>query len=181
MLARYHAIGLALIIVAGSLAALPVRADDRDGDGVPDGADWCSNTPPGIAVDLQGRPLGDIDKDCDTDLADFALLAQNLTGLLDQTGAVPVGMVLIPGGEFLMGDTFSEGDSYELPVHAVSLSPYCIDAYEVTSQKYADTLNWASAYGGLINVINGVVYQAGTGTSYPYCNTTIASSSCWIT
>lgn len=53
---------------------------DADGDGVPDITDVCDNTTAGSAVDSQGRPLGDVDKDCDTDLMDYALLQQGLTG-----------------------------------------------------------------------------------------------------
>lgn len=57
-------------------------------------------------------------------------------------------MVLIPAGEFEMGDAFGEGWPIELPVHTVDLSPYYIDAQEVTSQQYADALNWAFGGGG---------------------------------
>lgn len=53
---------------------------DFDGDGVADNVDVCDNTPAGSAVDSQGRPLGDADKDCDADLMDYALLQQGLTG-----------------------------------------------------------------------------------------------------
>jgi hypothetical protein len=62
--------------VAGALAA------DSDGDGVDDAVDVCCNTPPGIPVDAQGRPVGDIDGDCDVDLADFALFSASFTGAL---------------------------------------------------------------------------------------------------
>ncbi|MCK4660947.1 MAG: hypothetical protein KAV82_15610, partial [Phycisphaerae bacterium] len=56
--------------------------DDIDNDGVLNGDDVCDYTPPGAAVDSEGRPLGDIDQDCDTDLADYALFQQGFTGPL---------------------------------------------------------------------------------------------------
>ena len=79
-------------------------------------------------------------------------------------------MVLILAGEFEMGDSFGEGYSDELPVHAIYISSYYMDVYEVTNAQYCAYLN--SAYGqGLIHVSGGVVYKAG-GTSYAYCDTT---------
>ena len=157
-------------------AGAPVWADDVDGDGVDDALDVCNNTPLGTAVDAEGRPLGDIDKDCDTDLDDFALFQQGMTGPL-----APPGMALVPGGEFEMGDSFGEGDLDELPVHTVYLSPYSIDKYGVTNQQYCDGLNWAWTQGGLIAVTSGVVYKYNSGTSYPYCDTTTSSSHSRIT
>jgi len=94
---------------------------------------------------------------------------------------VPPGMVLIPAGEFQMGDTFTEGYSYELPVHAVYIDAFYMDQKEVTNDQYKDALNWANAQGGLITVTSGVVYKYNTGTSYPYCDTTTSSSSSRIT
>ncbi len=91
----------------------------------------------------------------------------------DPNPCLPPGMVLIPAGEFMMGDTFSEGYSDELPVHAVYVDAFYMDTYEVTNQQYADALNWAYAQGGLICVINGVVYKY-CGTSYRYCATNSA-------
>ena len=70
-------IGLALCGSASS-----ARAVDTDGDGVDDAIDVCNNTPLGIPVDAEGRPLGDIDGDCDTDLDDFALFQRSMTGAL---------------------------------------------------------------------------------------------------
>lgn len=58
---------------------------DMDGDGVYDAQDVCNNTPPGIAVDSKGRPRGDLDLDCDTDMDDFALFQTGFTGPLAVT------------------------------------------------------------------------------------------------
>lgn len=90
-------------------------------------------------------------------------------------------MVLIPAGEFLMGDTFNEGNTSERPVHAVYVDAFYMDRYEVTNAQYAAGLNWAWAQGGLITVTNGVVYKAGSGTNFPYCDTTTSSSFSRIT
>jgi sulfatase modifying factor 1 len=145
----------------------PVVADDVDGDGVDNAIDVCNNTPPNIPVDPEGRPLGDLDLDCDADLHDYALFHASLTGALPHEG-----MAHIPAGEFLMGDPWAEGDNDELPVHAAFLSAYYIDTNLVTNQQFADALNWAWAQGDLIQVIDGAVLQAGT--SLRYCDTQAA-------
>ncbi|MFC1639484.1 formylglycine-generating enzyme family protein [Gemmatimonadota bacterium] len=44
--------------------------------------------------------------------------------------------VLIPAGEFPMGDNFDEGNSDEIPVHNVSLADYYIGKYKVTNGEY---------------------------------------------
>ncbi|MFC1553850.1 formylglycine-generating enzyme family protein [candidate division KSB1 bacterium] len=44
--------------------------------------------------------------------------------------------ILIPAGEFRMGDNFEEGDTDELPVHTVYLDDYYIGKYEVTNGEY---------------------------------------------
>jgi formylglycine-generating enzyme required for sulfatase activity len=169
-----------LILAAGfGLAgvAAPVWAADSDGDGVDNAMDVCSNTPAGTAVDAKGRPLGDVDRDCDTDLDDFALLQQGMTGSLPP----PPGMVFIPGGEFAMGchaETGESCESEELPVHDVYVDPFYMDVHEVTNQQYCEYLN--STYGqGLIEVTSGVVYKAGD--SKAYCDTTTSSSYSRIT
>jgi formylglycine-generating enzyme required for sulfatase activity len=56
-----------------------------------------------------------------------------------------------------------------------------VDRCEVTNQQYADALNWALGQGGLITLSNGVVYQHGSGTSYPYCDTRPTSEYSQIT
>lgn len=49
------------------------------------------------------------------------------------------GQILLPGGSFAMGDSFEEGypADGELPVHAVELSPFHIDATAVTNSAFA--------------------------------------------
>jgi len=44
--------------------------------------------------------------------------------------------VLIPAGEFKMGDNFGEGNSDEIPVHTVFLDEYYIGKYNVTNGEY---------------------------------------------
>ena len=74
-------IALAVGLVALG-AASPVWADDVDGDGVDDAIDVCNNTPAGTLVDAEGRPVGDVDQDCDNDLEDIALSQHGFTGPL---------------------------------------------------------------------------------------------------
>ncbi len=69
--------GIAAIVLTANVAAW---AADGDGDGVDDAVDVCCNTPLGIPVDAAGRPVGDLDGDCDCDLADHWLFQQSLTG-----------------------------------------------------------------------------------------------------
>jgi sulfatase modifying factor 1 len=172
MLPRHVLIGLVLVLGLGGWIAAPALAGDVDGDGVDDAFDICINTPPGVAVDSHGRPFGDLDGDCDTDLADYALVQQGFTGPLAPPPP-PEGMDPVPAGEYQMGD-HHDGVSDALPVHVVYIDAFYLDRYEVTNQQYAAALNWAWGQGDLITVTTGIVYQAGTGTSYPYCSTTSA-------
>ncbi|MBW7991409.1 MAG: SUMF1/EgtB/PvdO family nonheme iron enzyme [Planctomycetes bacterium] len=84
------------------------------------------------------------------------------------------GMVLIPAGEFDMGDHFNVGDSDEKPVHSVSIGSFYIGATEVTTQEYCDYLNNVYSQ-GVIEVRTGAVYAVGG--SYIYCKTTDAPTS----
>lgn len=53
---------------------------DIDNDGISNDLDACDFTPLGVAVDEEGRSLGDIDKDCDTDLDDYRLFQSGFSG-----------------------------------------------------------------------------------------------------
>lgn len=68
------------LFIAHFAPAFAARAADADGDGVDDALDVCCATPAGIPVNAEGRPLGDLDGDCDCDLVDYALFAQSFTG-----------------------------------------------------------------------------------------------------
>ncbi len=132
-------LGLAVgLVLLG--ASSPVWAVDSDGDGVDDEFDVCNNTPPGTAVDAEGRPLGDIDPDCDTDLEDYALFQQGFTGPL---AYVVIDTVLVgnPGnaGED-SGDCVSNGYGPCRECGAVDYV-YNIGTYEVTAGQYRDFLN----------------------------------------
>gem|GEM_PF-930337 len=80
---------------------------------------------------------------------------------------VEVELVLIPGGEFEMGDHHDGmGDA---PVHAVYVDSFYMSRHEITNQQYCDFLNSALSE-GLIEVRSNIVYAAPGGTD-PYCNT----------
>jgi len=81
------------------------------------------------------------------------------------TGAVVVGeMVLVEGGTFMMGDTWGDGYSDELPVHQVTLTyDFYIGKYETTFDEYdafceatgkssPDDENWGRGNRPVINV-----------------------------
>ena len=162
------ALSVALFLTSGAVEAGAATADfDHDYDvDLADAAAFQGCF--GIPEDDDCRAAFDFDGDGDVDLDDYRTFRLRLAG-----PGVPAGMVLVPGGEFEMGDSFNEGWTNELPVHTVYLSPYYIDTYEVSNEQYADALNWAYAQGGLIEVTSGVVYKYGTGGS-PYCSTTSA-------
>lgn len=77
-------------------------------------------------------------------------------------------MVLIPAGEFVMGD-HHDGSIYELPLHAVYTDAYYMDKFEVTNQQYADALNWAWAQGELTIDSEGYVHGSNSPNDDPYC------------
>ncbi|RPI01882.1 MAG: hypothetical protein EHM72_05455 [Calditrichaeota bacterium] len=56
-------------------------------------------------------------------------------------GAIELQWVAIAGGTFDMGDTFGDGQGWELPVHEVALDSFQISKYEVTNAQYAKFLN----------------------------------------
>jgi formylglycine-generating enzyme required for sulfatase activity len=63
------------------------------------------------------------------------------------TSDVPPGMVLVPAGPFVMGDTFGEGYSDELPLHTNQISAFYMDRYEVTKALWDEVRLWANTNG----------------------------------
>jgi formylglycine-generating enzyme required for sulfatase activity len=121
---------------------------------------------------LGACPSADLTGDCFVDYEDFALMAAQW---LTTDPCIPDDMAYIPDGTFEMGDNLGNGASDERPVHTVTVDSFYMGKYEITNGQYRDYLN--SALGqGLITVTSGVVYKAGSGTSYPYCDTSTSSS-----
>jgi len=117
-------------------------------------------------------PSADLTGDCFVDFEDFAIMASQW---LTTDPCIPDDFVYIPDGQFLMGDSFNEGLAHENPVHTVWLDSFAMGKFEVTNGQYCQYLN--SALGeGLITVTSGIVYKSGSGTSYPYCDTSPSSS-----
>ncbi len=78
------------------------------------------------------------------------VLAQTDDGswlILTMAGLGRSEFVTIPGGVFLMGDSYSEGETYELPQHAVTVSAMDIGKYEVTKTLWDQVYQWAIAHG----------------------------------
>ena len=95
-IARWSVMPVRLLAVA--LLTRVAAAVDTDGDGVEDSFDVFCGTPPALTVAVEGRPFGDMQRDCDVDLGDFSLLAlgvvldefaapqRNFTGMLAPDG-----------------------------------------------------------------------------------------------
>ncbi|UCC29576.1 MAG: SUMF1/EgtB/PvdO family nonheme iron enzyme [Phycisphaerales bacterium] len=129
---------VAIVVVA---SVSPVWASDVDGDGVDDAFDVCDNTPAGTLVDAVGRPVGDIDKDCDNDLDDHALSQQGFTGPLATLGIV-IATVSVgnPGNTGEWSGASYGGLGPDRICGAVDYV-YNIGQFEVTAGQYTVFLN----------------------------------------
>ena len=133
-------------VVTNAEVTLTVLATDPDGD---DLAYTYSST--GGTITGTGNTVTwvapDVAGDCTitVDVSDGELNAQNLITITVVTPETPPvtmeGMVLIPAGEFQMGDHFNEGHGNELPVHTVYLDAFYLDIYEVTNAQYGKFMN----------------------------------------
>ncbi len=86
-------------------------------------------------------------------------------------GEVPAGMVLIPAGDFVMGDTFGDGYSTELPVHTVTVSAFYMGETEVTKTQWEAVHGWA--------VTNGYAFEnAGLGKAGNHPVHTVSWNDC---
>ncbi len=64
-----------------------------------------------------------------------------------QAQIAPTNMVLIPAGEFQMGDTFSKVNNQEHPIRVIFISAFYIDKYEVTKSLWDEVYRWATNHG----------------------------------
>jgi len=108
-------------------------------------------------------PSMDATGDCHVDFKDLAVFAsQWLSG-----DGIPDDRVAIPGGTFVMGDSFNEGFNNEHPVHNVTLDSFYMSKYEITNGQYCEFLNTTQP-----KVVDGVVYgRLDEGNRFPYFNT----------
>jgi len=82
---------------------------------------------------------------------------------------VPADMVLIPAGEYEMGNHHEEfGNSSELPVHAVYIDAFYISRNEVTNHQFEEALDWALAQG---YITPGTAVVSARDENITYCAT----------
>ncbi len=124
-----------------------------------------------VTVGLQGG-TAPTSSPADVNGSDTPMMRQDISAATHEPNVGE--MVLIPGGSFLMGDSFGEGWPEERPVHSVTLDPFYMGKYEVTNGRYCDFLNWANAQ-GLITVAEGVVCKARSRPTHHYCSTAMSN------
>ncbi|HOI48675.1 MAG TPA: formylglycine-generating enzyme family protein [Prolixibacteraceae bacterium] len=74
---------------------------------------------------------------CCSDLPDrFQTTPAPTTGTVNPVTADLTGMVLIPGGKFMMGGDSIWGRPDEFPAHWVEVSPFYMDIHEVTNRQF---------------------------------------------
>lgn len=110
----------------------------------------------------------------------IALALFALSGCSPQTAAIPPDMVLINGGSFQMGA--SDGTPFEKPVHTVEISPFYIDAHEVTVAEFekfatatgykseAEKFGWSGVFdmeAGVWMRVDGVNWRFPTDAAIP--------------
>ena len=97
------------------------------------------NTPPSVAATATGQPpswhrwarFGGLL------LAGFGI-SFGVTLLWDRPPAPPPGMVVIPGGEFLLGTAADAPNRNEQPAHAVRVDGFFLDEHEVTNDEFLE-------------------------------------------
>jgi formylglycine-generating enzyme required for sulfatase activity len=77
----------------------------------------------------------------------LALVGARTCSKMGSTASGPTNMALVPAGSFLMGDTFNEGWSAELPTNTVTVSGFYMDRTEVTLARWREVRDWATVNG----------------------------------
>lgn len=103
----------------------------------------------------------------------FSLLSCNKQHDENNLPVITDGEVLLPGGEFEMGDHFGFVDpghpTDELPVHKVRVNSLYVAITETTNSQFLEYLN-DGIRTGLIEVRNNTVYSAGRTNALYYTN-----------
>ncbi|MCC6352306.1 MAG: SUMF1/EgtB/PvdO family nonheme iron enzyme [Verrucomicrobiae bacterium] len=76
--------------------------------------------------------------------------------------SAPTGFVLIPAGNFQMGDCFAEGYTDEIPVHTVYVSAFYMKSTEVSQAQWDEVRSW-----GLTNGYTDLPAGRGQGSNHP--------------
>ena len=121
------------------------------------------------SADIAPLPYGD----GKIDFRDYSELASHWLATLPDLDE----MAFINGGEFQMGDSFTEGDPDEQPIHAVMIDAFYIGKHEITYDQYIDFLN-SKLNSGTIYVANDKVY--GSDNDQIYCDLSPGSPSTQI-
>ncbi|MEO7113910.1 MAG: bifunctional serine/threonine-protein kinase/formylglycine-generating enzyme family protein [Polyangiaceae bacterium] len=66
----------------------------------------------------------------------MASAAPSASAVVVAESTCPAGMIKIPGGKFFMGSDDPTDPQFERPAHNVTVAPYCMDEFEVTTKKY---------------------------------------------
>lgn len=91
--------------------------------------------------------------------------------------AVATNLALVPGGSFLMGDSFGDLGADELPVHTATVSGFYMDRMEVSKALWDIVCSWATNHGynfsasaGLAKAITHPVTYAYWYDAVKWCN-----------
>ncbi len=87
-----------------------------------------------LLCSICGRRLAPDSQDCTHCSSQQADGKETASDLIDTVSGME--FVRVPGGTFMMGDTFGDGLENEGPVHEVELNPFCIGRYPVTQAQW---------------------------------------------
>ena len=115
-----------------------------------------------VATNTSHRGLGTVGKLAQSDRTSLRLLDSGGIGVSADSIGGSLSMKWIPGGSFIMGDSYSEGYANELPVHGVHVSAFHMDKFEVSRALWNEVYAWGLAHGYQFDTV-----LAGGPTNHP--------------